>query len=97
MIERIRQIYLDNEIFQYIIKIKKINFKRISTNLTKKNVKLKLKNCEISDELFQIKNKLYVLDDEFLQITLIKYIYKLSFENYINRVVIYNRINIHYY
>ena len=97
MIERIRQIYLDNEIFQYIIKIKKINFKRISTNLTKKNVKLKLKNCEISDELFQIKNKLYVLDDKFLQITLIKYIYKLSFENYINRVVIYNRINIHYY
>ena len=52
LIELIRQIYHDNEIFQRIIKIKKTNLKYISTNLIKKNVKLKLKNCEISDELF---------------------------------------------
>ena len=41
LIERIRQVYFDNEIF-----------KRISTNLIKKNVKLKLENCEINNELF---------------------------------------------
>ena len=52
LIELIRQTYHDNEILQRIMKIKKTNLRRISTNLTKKNVKLKLENCEISDELF---------------------------------------------
>ena len=45
LIELIRQTYYNNEIFQRIIKIKRTSFKRISTNLIKKNVKLKLKNC----------------------------------------------------
>ena len=52
LIEFIRQVYHDNEILQRIMKIKRTDFRRISTNLTKKSVKLKLENCEISDELF---------------------------------------------
>ena len=52
LIELIRQTYYNNEIFQRIIKIKRTNLRYILANLIKKNVKLKLKNCEISDELF---------------------------------------------
>ena len=52
LINRIRQIYLNDIILQRIMKIKKNIFKRISTNIIKKRIKFELENCEIEKNFF---------------------------------------------
>ena len=48
----IRKTYSNNVIFQKLIKIKRLNKRRVSINITKTKIKLKLKRCEIRNDLF---------------------------------------------
>ena len=48
---RIVAIYSDDDILQRIMKIKREKFKRVSANITKSEVRLELKDCEIKNEL----------------------------------------------
>ena len=52
LMNRIRQIYLNDIILQRIMKAKREDFKRISIDITKNEVKLELENCEIKKNLF---------------------------------------------
>ena len=52
IVEQIRATYSDDIILQKIIKSKRNDLKRISTNIIKIEIRLKLENCEIKNELF---------------------------------------------
>ena len=49
---RIQAIYKKNSILQTIMKVKNDNDRKISIKLIKKNIRLKLNNCEIKFDLF---------------------------------------------
>ena len=52
LMNRIKQIYLDDVILQRIMKAKRENLRRISINIIKKEVKLELDDYEIKNDLF---------------------------------------------
>ena len=52
IIKQIKTTYFDNIILQKKMKSKRIDLKRISTNIIKIEIRLKLENCEIKNELF---------------------------------------------
>ena len=52
IVEQIKAAYFDDIILQKIMKSKRSDLKRISTNIIKIEIRLKLENCEIKNELF---------------------------------------------
>ena len=52
IIKLIREVYSENVIFQRLIKVKRLKKRRVSVDIIKIEVKLKLKRCEIRDDLF---------------------------------------------
>ena len=52
IIKQIKTTYSNDIILQKIMKNKRNDLKRISTNIIKIEIRLKLKNCEIKNELF---------------------------------------------
>ena len=52
IIKRIKTIYLDDKVLKKLMKYKRENLKRIFSNLIKFEFRLKLKNCEIKNNLF---------------------------------------------
>ena len=73
----IRAIYFDDIIFQRLMKIKKFERRKISINITKAKIKLKLKRCEIRDDLFWVKKRIYVFQNEKVYAALIKQMHDL--------------------
>ena len=94
---RIKLIYLNDIILQRIMKIKRENFKRISIDIIKNEIKFELEDCEIKKNFFWIKNKLYVSTNESFHATLIEHIHESSLENHAKRIVTYDKMNTHYY
>ena len=47
--------------------------------------------------MFYVKNKLYVLNNEQLQISILKQIHKNLSKKHAKRATIYNKVNKHYY
>lgn len=97
LIDRIRQAYPDDEVLQRIMEAKRTGLRRIPVDLTREGVRLELGDCEISDELFWVKDRLYVPDDEPLQAALIKHIHESPPGGHAGRAVTYDRISTHYY
>ena len=97
LMNRIKQIYFNNITLQRIMKAKRENFKRISFDIIKNEIKFEFENCEIKKNLFWVKNKLYVSTNKSFHATLIKHIHESSFENYAKKVVTYDKVNTHYY
>ena len=93
----IKTIYFDDVILQRFMKIKRLNKKRVFLNITKIEVKLKLVRCEIRDNFFWIKNKIYVSQNEKLYFVLIKLSHDFTMKNHANKKITYNRITRHYY
>ena len=56
----IKAIYFDDIILQRLMKTKRLEKRKISINITKAKIKLKLKRCEIRDDLFWMKERIYV-------------------------------------
>ena len=71
--------------------------KKISSNLIKRNVKFELNDCEIKNDLFYVKKRLYVSKNEKLYTILIQHIHDFSFDEHANKTITYNKFNIYYY
>ena len=95
--KRIKVAYLNDIIFQKIMQNKRNDHRRVLKNVTKTKIKLEFNDCTITNNLFYVKNKLYVLDDEQLQIVILKQIHESSSEKHANKTTTYDRINNHYY
>ena len=65
--------------------------------MIKNNLKLKLSDYYLHDELLYINNRLYVLNIPELRIKIIRGIYNSSLEGYTSRLLIYNRLSRYYY
>lgn len=98
LIIRIKVVIIKNDIFQKIVYSKKFEKRKISTNIVrKKDIKLKLEDCCLLNNLFYIKNRIYVFNNQELRTHIIKNIYNTLFENYAKRFSIYKRVSRHYY
>ena len=95
--KRIKTTYLENEIFQQFMNVKRIDKRKIFSAFYKKNIKLKLNHCKIQNDLLWIKNRMYVSTNEILQIDIIKITYKSKSIDHAERSTTYNKINRHYY
>ena len=62
---RIRETYLKNKKLQRIINVKKIEERKISIDF-KKNYSLKLKNCNVNDDLLLINDKIVIFENDLL-------------------------------
>ena len=79
------------------MKVKRLRKRRVLINITKAKIKLKLKRCEIRNDLFWVKEKIYVLQNEKIYFALIKQIHDSQIKKHVNRKIIYNRIARWYY
>ena len=51
---------------------KRKGYRRVFKNITKTKIKLKFNNCIITNNIFYVKNKLYMFNNEQLQIAILK-------------------------
>ena len=96
-LSRIKKTYQKNKRLQSIIKIKRNDDRKISTKLIKKDVRLKLNNCEIKFDFLWIKNRLHLSRNQKLQTDIIRHIHESSQKKHADRSIIYVRLNAHYY
>ena len=97
IVKLIRTAYSDDIILQRIIKSKRNELRRISINIIKIEVRLKLNDCEIKDDLFWMKDKLYVFQNDDVFVVILKQIHESSSEEHANRVIIYDKVFTHYF
>ena len=97
IMQRIEIVYSNDVTLQQIMKIKRNDLKRVFSNIIKKNVRLKLENCEIKNEFFWMKNKLYVFDKKKLHNVILKNIHESSSNEHAKRTIIYDRMFKKYY
>ena len=93
----IRAIYRDDVILQRVMKAKKKRRRQMSINITRIEFKFELENYEIKNNLLWVRERLYISQDETLHAKILKFIHDFSFENHVERVTTYNRVNKHYY
>lgn len=58
---------------------------------------MKLKDCEVKDDILYIESCVYISDDAELKTIIIKYIYKLRLDEYAERLFTYDRASFIYY
>ena len=95
--KKIKAAYFNNVTFQRIMKSKRQNHRRVFKNITKVEVKFELNDCTIINEIFYVKNRLYVLNDEQLQISILKQIYESFSKEHARKTTTYNKVSRHYY
>ena len=71
--------------------------RKLLFKIIKNNLKLKLSNYYLYNKLLYINNKLYILNISKLRIKIIRDIYNSLFKDYINKLLIYNRLSRYYY
>ena len=94
---RIQATYKKDSILQAIMKAKNDDDRRIPTRLIKKDIRLKLSDCEIKFDLLWIKKRLHMFKKKSLQIDVIKHIHEFLQKEHVERIIIYERLSIHYY
>ena len=97
IMKRIKTTYFENVTFQKIMQNKRDERKKIFSNITKNEVRLKLKNCQIKNELLYVKNKIYVFNDEMLHVSILSQIHDNSSKKHVDKTTTYDRLNRHYY
>ena len=97
IIELIKTTYSNDIILQRIMKSKRNELRRISIKIIIIEIRLKLDDCEIKDDLFWMKDKLYVFQDDDVFVVILKQIHELSFEKHASKVIIYDRVFTHYF
>ena len=97
IVKQIRTTYLDDIILQRIMKSKRSDLRRISTDIIKIEVRLKLEDCEIKNELFWVKGKFYVSHNDDVFSAIFKQIHESSFDEHADRATIYDRVFTHYF
>ena len=65
LMNKIREAYLKNERLQWIINVKKIEERKISTDF-RKNYLLKLKNYKVNDEFLLVNDKIVIFKNDLL-------------------------------
>ena len=71
--------------------------RQMSINITRIEFKLELENCEIKNNLFWVRERHYIFQNETLHAKIFKLIHNFSFENHVERVITYDRVIKHYY
>ena len=95
LMNRIREAYSKNERLQRIINVKKIEERKISTDL-KKNYSLKLKNYKVNDDLLLVNDKIVIFENDLLRINVIKMHHDEFVTEHSNRIDIFVNISQHY-
>ena len=97
IIQQILKTYSLDDVFQRVMKVKRFDYQKILIDLIRKKLKLKLKNCEIKENLLWVKNRIYVLEKKSFYANIMKQTHESLLENHTNRDAIYDKVNRHYY
>ena len=97
IMKNIKTAYSDDVILQRIMKSKRQEHRRIPVDITKTDVRLKFENCEIKENLFYVKNRVYVFQNDELYVEILRHIHETSSEGHVERVTTYDRVNRFYY
>ena len=97
VVERIKNAYSNDVIFQRIMKNKRNEKKKISIDITKSKIKLEFENCEIIKNFFYVRKRLYVFNDETFHASILKFFHDNSSTKHANKFIIYDRISRHYF
>ena len=97
IMQQILKTYFLNDVLQRVMKVKRFDHRKISIDLVRKELKLKLKNCEIKENLLWVKDRIYVLEKKSLYTNIIKQTHESLLESHAKRGAIYEKVNRHYY
>lgn len=97
IMERITAAYSDDVTLQRIMESKRRGDRRIPADITKIGVRLELGDCELRDDLFYVKNRVYVSQNEELQAIILQYIHESPPGGHAGRATTYDRVSTYYY
>ena len=92
IIDEIRKAYTKDEIVQKMIQAKLNSLQKIPYDITKNHSKLKLRDCQVLDNLFYVKTRLYILSnkDNALYTSIIQKVHISLPGGYVSRSSTYN-------
>ena len=70
--ELFKKVYEDNEVVKEIMDAKAHSLRELLTTLTKKGIKLSIRDLKIKSQQFYVKNRMYVPENEILQLHLLQ-------------------------
>ena len=79
------------------MKVKRFDHRKISIDLIRKELKLKLKDYEIKENFLWMKDRIYVLEKKSFYVNIIKQTHESLLENHVKRDATYDKVNRHYY
>ena len=79
------------------MKIKRKSKRQMSMNITWIEFKLKFEECEIKNDLFYVRERFYVFQNETFHVSILKFIHNFSFARHARRATTYDRVNTYYY
>ena len=95
--ERIKAAYPNDAILQRIMQSKRDGHRRVPKDITKTGVRLELSDCTTTNDMFYVKGRLYVPDDEQLQTAILEQIHESPPGGHAGRATTYDRTSSHYY
>ena len=95
--EKIKNAYPDDVILQRIMESKRSGKRKIPADITKSGVRLELGDCEIIEDLFYVRKRLYVPNDETLHASILKLFHDSPPAGHAGRSTTYDRISRHYF
>ena len=93
----IRKTYFNDFVLQQLMKVKKLKKRRVSIDVIRAKIKFELNRCEIRDDLFWVKERIYVSQNEEIYTALIKQIHESFVDDHVDRKITYSRIARWYY
>ena len=97
VMQLIRAAYFNDDILQGLMDAKRQGRRRTPVAATRAGVKLELGSCEIKDDLFWVKDRVYVSQNEDVHDALIKSFHDSRVGGHAGREVTYSRIHRWYY
>ena len=97
--DEIRKAYMEDEIVQRIIQAKLNNLRKVLYDITKNHFKLELGDCQVLDNLFYVKTRLYIPPnkDNTLYTSIIKEVHTSLPGGHAGRSSTYNHLSRWYY
>ena len=97
IMELIRAAYPDDIILQRVMEAKRLGRRRIPIDITRTGLKIELGDCEIRNDLFYVKGRIYVPAKEEVYTAIIEHIHGSPPGGHAGREITYDRVHRYYY
>ena len=95
--ELFKKAYKDNKVVKEIMDAKACSLQKLLTVLIKKGIVLSIKDLKIENKQLYVKNRMYVLENEALQLHLLQQHHNFSIHGYTRYKAMYQKIQVNYF